>query len=480
MKGLVCNMAISNSKFSSRKFLDGFLQGVQNVHFIGIGGSGMISLVQILHQLGLKITGSDLNESDPLRLARELGVEVANKQVAQNIKNPNLIIYTSAILQSNPELVKAKSSKIPLMERNDVLGQLTNCFSNCVCVSGTHGKTTTTGMIIEILKHNKIDLSAAIGGNLKSIGGYGKLGTDDILVCEACEFANHFLKLHPTHSLILNIEPDHMEYFKTIENLKNSFQQFCEITSHRIIYYGDSADVSDVVEKARFKGQEKWSFGFEQRNDFVLKNVEQIEANRFRFQLNCFGKPVKEIFEICIPGRHNVLNAAGAIAACYNYGDGGLSFESIAQGLKQFKGVKRRFEFVGKVKGITVVDDYAHHPNEIMATLKAAKSFGFKKIWAIHQPFTYSRTQMFLNAFAEALQIADRVVLTEILGSREENLTGIKSEDLAAKIEGSCCFKTQEEAADFVLKNAQPGDLAITLGCGDIYKCADIMVFGKY
>lgn len=459
------------------KFLNNFLRGVQNVHFIGIGGSGMISLVQILHQLGLKITGSDVNESDPLRLARSLGIEIATEQVAQNIKNPDLIIYTAAILKNNPELLQAKNSKIPLLERNDVLGQFTSCFDRSVCVSGTHGKTTTTGMIIEILNSSGINLSAAIGGNLKSIGGYGKLGTDDVVVCEACEFANHFLKLQSTHSVILNIEPDHMEFFKTINNVKKSFQEFCEKTTQCLVYYGDSANVLSVVENAQLKKQKKLSFGFGENNDFVANNIEQIAANRFKFGLSCFKKPVDETFEICIPGRHNLLNALAAIAVCHNMG---LSFFDISQGLKKFKGVKRRFEFIGEVNGITVVDDYAHHPSEVMATLKAAKSFGFRKIWAIHQPFTYSRTQMFLDSFAEALKIADRVVLTEILGSREENLTGIKSEDLAEKIEGCCCFKTQEEAADFVLKNAQPGDLAITLGCGDIYKCANIMVFGKY
>lgn len=459
------------------RFKNEVLQGVKRVHFIGIGGSGMICLVQILHKLGFEISGSDVNESDPVKLARSFGVDVAMNQVAENIKNPDLIIYTDAVLPNNPELKKAKQSGVPMVERSELLGKLSECFSRCINISGTHGKTTTTGMVTEILQHSGIDLSAVIGGNLKSIGGYGKIGADDLFVCEACEFADHFLKLKSTHSVILNIESDHMEYFKTFENLKNSFKQFCEKTTQCLVYYGDSDEVLSVVEESNFKGQEKISFGFKNSNSLIAKNVEKLAADRFRFEISFLKKPVDEVFEISIPGQHNVLNALAAIAIGHSLG---LDFHTIAQGLKKFRGVKRRFEIIGKINGITVADDYAHHPSEVMATLKAAKNFGFKKIWAIHQPFTFSRTKMFLNEFADALKIADRVVLTEILGSREENSIGIKSEHLAEKIEGSCCFKTQEEAAKYVLENAQPGDLAITLGCGDIYKCANIMVFGSY
>lgn len=459
------------------KIKNSFLCNVQKAHFIGIGGSGMIGLAQVLNQLGIKITGSDVNESDPVKLARQLEMEVVMNQVAQNIKNPDLIVYTEAILKNNEELIKAKQSGFSLFERSELLGKFTDCFSRCVCVSGTHGKTTTTGMLIEILRSCGVDLSAVVGGNLKSLGGYGKVGNDDFLVCEACEFANHFLNLNSTHSIILNLEPDHMEFFKTFDNLKKSFQLFCEKTAQCVVYYGDSANVLDVINGAKLKKQNVISFGFEEKNNFVAKQIEQIAADRFRFRVLCFQKPVDEVFEVCVPGKHNVLNALATIAVSHNFG---FKFKDIAQGLKQFKGVKRRFEVVGKVNGVTVVDDYAHHPSEIMATLNAAKQFGFKKIWAIHQPFTYSRTQMFLNSFAQALKIADRVVLTEIMGSREENLTGITSQHLAQKIDGCVCFKTQQEAADFVLKNAKPGDLVITLGCGDIYKCAKIMVFGSY
>ncbi len=455
------------------------LSGTQNIHFIGIGGSGMIGLVQILNQLGLKITGSDVNDSDPIHLAKSIGIEIALKQIPQNIKNPDLIIYTSAILQNNPELLKAKNSKIRLVERNDLLGSLSGQFENCVCISGTHGKTTTTGMVIEILKQKGIDLSALIGGNLKSIGGYGRIGHDDIFVCEACEFENHFLKLRPSHSIVLNIDYDHMEFFKTIENLKNSFKQFCDITTKCIIFCGDDENVKSAINPKALQEKNKTaiSFGISKNNNFFAKNIKQISPNCIKFNLVHNNKEIDQPFQIFVPGKHNILNALAAIALSHSFK---ISFAEIAAGLKKFRGVKRRFEIIGKINGITVVDDYAHHPNEITATLKAAKNFGYGNIWAIHQPFTYSRTQMFLNAFAQALQIADHVILTPILGSREKNLTGITSQHLAEKIKGCVCLPTQQEAAEFVIKNAKPGDLAITLGCGDIYKCAKIMVFGKY
>lgn len=459
------------------KILKKVLNNVHNAHFIGIGGSGMIGLVQILKQLNLNISGSDVNESDPIKLATSLNIPITLTQSKQNIKHPDLIVYTSALLENNEELLQAKQTNIPLMERSELLGKITNCFSKCVCVSGTHGKTTTTALITEILKNAKIDLSAVIGGNLKSIHGYGVLGNDDIIVVEACEFKNHFLKLFPTHSIILNIDQDHMDFFKTPENLKNSFKQFCNQTTNCVMYFGDDTNIQNVISSSNSTGKNFISFGFNNNNTFKAENVTQKSPSHFTFNIKFKQKPIKQIFELNIPGSHNIINALAAIATCHELG---LDFQQIAEGLKNFQGVKRRFEVIGKINGITIVDDYAHHPNEIMATLKAAKNFGFKKIWAVHQPFTYSRTKLFLNEFANALKLADNVVLTKILGSRETNTSKIKSENLAEKIAGSKVFQTQEEAAKYVLKNANDGDLVITMGCGDIYKCARMMAFGKF
>ena len=431
-------------------------------------------MVQILYKKGLKITGSDNNESDILKMVRNLGIKVDMNQKAENIKNVDLIIYTSAVFDDNPELVAAKKSGIKTIERNDLLGYLTTLYSDCVCVCGTHGKTTTTSMLTQILLDSDLDPSAVIGGKLKSIDSYARLGNSQIMVCEACEYANHFLKLDPDISIVLNIDNDHMEYFKTVENLKRSFGKFLNQTKKTIIYNGDDANISDVVSSIDKK---RISFGFLPTNDYYPTNISKISGTRTKFSICRREKIVAKDVEIFVPGRHNILNAVAAAAAAFELK---APVEGILKGLFNFRGVGRRFEFVGEKDGITVVDDYAHHPTEICATLKAAKECGFKKVWAVHQPFTYSRTKMLMNEFAKALGVADRVVLTEIMGSREKNTLGVYAKDLAEKIEGCVWFKTQSEAAQYVLENADPGDLVITLGCGDIYKCAKIMVFGKY
>ncbi len=450
------------------------LDGVKTVHFIGIGGSGMFPLVQILHEKGFEITGSDNNESDTLKMVRNLGIKVNMNQRAENIKNVDLIIYTSAVFDDNPELVAAKKSKIKTIERNDLLGYLTALHSDCVCVCGTHGKTTTTSMLTQILLDSNMDPSAVIGGKLKSINSYARLGNSQIMVCEACEYANHFLKLAPDISIVLNIDNDHMEYFKTVKNLKNSFGKFLNQTTKTVIYNGDDENVSDVVSAVDKK---RISFGFLPTNDFYPTNISRISGTKTKFSICRRGKIVAKDVEIFVPGRHNILNAVAAAAAAFELK---APVEGILKGLFNFRGVGRRFEFIGEKNGITVVDDYAHHPTEIYATLKAAKECGFKKVWAVHQPFTYSRTKMLIDEFAKALGVADRVVLTEIMGSREKNTFGVYAKDLAEKIDGCVWFKTQSEAAQYVLENADSGDLVITLGCGDIYKCAKIMVFGKY
>ena len=452
----------------------GLLDGVKTVHFIGIGGSGMFPLVQILYKKGLKITGSDNNESDILKMVRNLGIKVDMNQKAENIKNVDLIIYTSAVFEDNPELVAAKKSGIKTIERNDLLGYLTTLYSDCVCVCGTHGKTTTTSMLTQILLDSDLDPSAVIGGKLKSIDSYARLGNSQIMVCEACEYANHFLKLAPDISIVLNIDNDHMEYFKTVENLKRSFGKFLNQTKKTIIYNGDDPDVAGVVSPVNKKCI---SFGFLSTNDYYPVNISKISGTRTKFSICHQEKIVAKDIEIFVPGRHNILNAVAAAAAAFELK---ASVGGILKGLFNFRGVGRRFEFIGEKDGITIVDDYAHHPTEICATLKAAKECGFKKVWAVHQPFTYSRTKMLMNEFAEALSIADKVVLTEIMGSREKNTFGVYVKDLAEKIDGCVWFKTQIEAAKYILENADSGDLVVTLGCGDIYKCAKIMAFGKY
>lgn len=450
------------------------LNSKKHIHFIGIGGSGMFPLVEILSDKGFFITGSDNNESNIVRSERERGIKVYMTQDEKNIEGADLIVYSAAIMDDNKELKAALKSNVPTIKRSRLLGEISSNYKNGVCIAGTHGKTTTSSMLTQILIDGDKDPSAVIGGKLKSINRYGVCGKSDIFVCEACEFNDTFLELSPYISIILNIDNDHLDYFKTMDNLKNSFYKFLNLTKDTIIYNGDDENTKEVVGK--IKDKNKISFGFKEDNDYYPTNIENIDGLKGKYTLNKQGKELGEI-ELFVPGKHNILNSLAAIAASDLLG---VSYEKIKIGLKNFKGSGRRFEYIGKINGVTVVDDYAHHPTEIEATLKAAKELNFKRVWVLFQPFTYSRTKALLNEFAQTLSIADKVVLTEIMGSREKNIYNIKSEDLKGLIDGAVVVKTLDDAADYILKNAQNGDLVLTLGCGDVYKAAYIMVNGEY
>jgi len=445
------------------------LRDKKHIHFIGIGGSGMFPIVQILKNKGYYITGSDNNESDILASERKMGIPIYMGHSPENIKGADLIVHSAAIMNDVNELVAARESGVLTVERSQILGLITEQYSNCICVSGTHGKTTTTSMITQILLGAKLDPTAVIGGKLPAIGGYGRAGESENMVCEACEFVDTFLKLSPDIAVILNIDEDHLDYFKTLDNIIKSFNKFAEKATKVIIYNGDDANSASAVKSVN---KPKITFGFNSTNDYYPQNIKQIDNISTAFELMHCGIKLADI-EINVPGRHNVLNAVAACAAAIY---SGVSPEQCAEFIKQFKGAGRRFEFLGKVNGVTIADDYAHHPAELKVTLEAAKKMGYKKVWAVFQPFTYSRTYMLLDDFAKVLSIADRVVMTEIMGSREKNTYNIYTKDLAEKINGSVWFNTFEEIADYVMNNAEDGDLVITLGCGDIYKCAKLML----
>ncbi len=442
------------------------LHDKKHIHFIGIGGSGMFPLAQILHDRGYYLTGSDNNPSSIVEMERALGIPVTIGQKAENIQGADLIVYTVAILPDNPELVAARQSGIPMIERAELLGIINNAHTDSICVSGTHGKTTTSSMLTQILLHAKVDPSAVIGGKLKSIGAYGRVGRSQVMVTEACEYKDHFLQLRPAYAVILNIDCDHMEYFKTLENLKHSFEVFANYSSKGIIANGDDENTMDVISRV---DKPIITFGKGAHCDYRVVGGKALSGVRQRFTLLHKDEVLGDV-ELLVPGEHNQVNAAAAIAAAMELG---ICFDDCKDGLLEFTGSGRRFEVLAEVNGVTVVDDYAHHPAEIAATLKAAKQLDFKRVWAVHQPFTYSRTKLLLNEFAQALQIADVVTLTEIMGSREKNDDfNIYAADLAAKIPGCAWFDTFDEIAAFVASGAKEGDLIITLGCGDVYKAA--------
>lgn len=458
------------------------LKNKKHIHFIGIGGSGMYPLAQILHSQGYFLTGSDNNETETLEAVRKMGIEVFIGQRAENIKGADLIVHTAAIMEDNPELMAARQSGVPVLERAELLGIVTNWYNNAVCVSGTHGKTTATSMITQILYTAGIDLSAYIGGKLPCIGGSGIAGKSDILVCESCEFEDHFLKLAPDISVILNIDADHLDYFGTIENVIKSFRKFAEKTSKCLIINGDDKNTLTAVE-----GLDKKiiTFGLSDKNDWYA-DIKKISGLETLFDVYHNHEYVVTI-ELHVAGKHNILNALASIAVANQLG---ISPQDCKKGLADFRGAKRRFEKLGYEKGITVVDDYAHHPTELEATLTSAMGMGFNKVWAVFQPFTFSRTKILLDDFARVLQIPDKVVLTDIFGSREKNTFGIFTRHLAEKIPNCIWFPQDENAewtderkyfnfgqiCDYICENAQSDDLVITLGCGDAYKIAKMIL----
>lgn len=449
--------------------IDKLLKEIKRVHFIGIGGSGMCPLAEILFNEGYELSGSDNNETDTLARIRNMGIPVVLGQKAENIEGAELIVYTAAILPDNPELLAAKASGIPTYERADLLGAITRMYKDCYCVCGTHGKTTVSSMLTQIMVQCGKDPSAVIGGKLPLIQSNGRVGKTENMVCEACEFKDHFLQLAPDVAIILNVDADHLEYFKNIENIIKSFHKFSTMATKALIVNGDDANTLKSIEGVDSK--DIISFGIDKKNDFYADNIEMVHAFA-HFDVYKKGEKVGSV-KLKVPGYHNVYNALAAIAAAdYN----GIDISEAIASLEQFGGACRRFEILAKTHGLTIADDYAHHPAELKVTLEAAMQMDYNRVWAVFQPFTYSRTKELMDDFAEVLQIPDKCVMTEIMGSREVNTEGIYTSQLAEKIPGSVWFNTFDEVADYVLENAEEGDLIITLGCGDIYKAAKIMI----
>ncbi len=455
------------------------LEGKRHIHMIGIGGSGMYPLAQVLHAKGYYLTGSDNNETDTLAAVRALGIPVQLGQRAENIGDADLVVYSAAIAKTNPERAAAEQSGAAVMERSELLGIVSEWYNNAVCIAGTHGKTTASSMLAQILFTAGIDLSAVIGGKLPAIGGSGRAGSSDIFVCEACEYVDTFLHLSPDIAVILNIDEDHMEYFHTLENLKASFTKFAQKSSRYVLYNGDDANTCDAM--AAVSGKEMIRFGTGADCEWRASDIRHTAQQQTVFTVWHKDEKLGGA-TLLVPGQHNVLNALSAIAAAHLVG---LNFAQCQAGLLAFHGAKRRFDIHANCGGITVADDYGHHPAEIAATLRAAKAMPYRRVIAVHQPFTYTRTERLLDDFAAALSIADIVALTDIMGGRERNTTGIFTRMLAEKIPG-CIWFPQDESVpdsddtrkyqnfdavcDAVCKIAQPGDLIITLGCGDVNK----------
>ena len=445
-----------------------FLHGGVRVHMAGIGGVSMCALAEVLKGMGLAVQGSDMTDSDTVKHLRSVGIPVAIGHSAENLQNCDLVIRTAAIHDENPEIAGAIARGIPVYERAQAWGAIMQHYENAVCFSGTHGKTTTTGMITTMLELAGKDPAAVIGGKLPLIGGYGKAGHGDDVVIEACEYSETFLHLTPFMGVILNIDNDHLEYYGTMGRLKMAFQKFA-LLSRTVVFNMDDRNTVDVVNSI---DRPVFSFGINEEARFRAVNIQEYRPGFYEFDVLELGEQFAHI-KLGVPGYHNIYNA---LAMCCCARPLGLQPADAERAAAEFHGTGRRFEIKGECNGAPVVDDYAHHPTELAATMATAKKMGYKRIIAVHQPFTYSRTKALMDDFAAVLRQADQCVLLPIMGSREVDDGSVKSEDLAAKIPGSIVVDGLESAANWVKQNAREGDLVVCMSCGDLYKACDMMV----
>lgn len=444
-----------------------------HIHFIGIGGISMSGLAEILLQEGFPISGSDAKESELTHKLSGLGASIYYGQSAENIKEDiQLVVYTAAIHPDNPEWKEAQRLGLPLLSRAELLGQIMDNYKISIGVSATHGKTTTTSMITQILLAEHADPTVSVGGILESIGGNIRVGSSDVFLTEACEYTNSFLKLNPRYALILNIEEDHMDFFKDLEDIRNSFREFARKVPKdgKVIINGEITDFQEITDGAQ--GQ-IITFGLAPSNEYYADDI-QFHAQRFTtFSLMHKNQSLGTI-KLHTPGTHNVLNAVAAAAFALELN---ISFDVIAEAFHDFKAPNRRFQYKGTLNNVAIYDDYAHHPQEITAALEAAKTYPHERIICVFQPHTYTRTQKFLKEFAVSLSKADIVVLADIYAAREKNTLGISSADLLQELKklGSECyyFPDFDEIENFLLEKCMNGDMLITMGAGDILQVGE-------
>ena len=445
----------------------------EHVHFIGIGGISMSGLAEILMDEGFTVSGSDAHKSELTEHLEAKGAKIFYGQKAENIIDGiHVVVYTAAVHTDNPEFAAAVEKGLPILTRAELLGQMMKNYQYAVGISGTHGKTTTTSMVTEILLAADADPTISVGGILNSIGGNIRVGGSELFVTEACEYTNSFLSFFPNREVILNIEADHLDFFKDIDDIRHSFRLFAQKLDEKGLLI-INRDIKNYEEISGGLPCRVVTFGHSSESDYSAADITYDTFARPTFNLMEQGKKAGTI-TLGVPGEHNVYNALAAIATAKALG---IPDAAIAEGLLHFTGTDRRFEKKGELNGITIIDDYAHHPQEIAATLKAAHNYPHKKLWCVFQPHTYTRTKAFLDEFAEALSAADAVVLADIYAARETDTLGISSADIASRIEKLGTevhyFPTFEEIEAFLLKNCSTGDLLITMGAGDIVKVGE-------
>lgn len=453
------------------------LSEFKKIHCIGIGGIGLSAIAEILMSRGYQMSGSDMKESEITDKLIEDGAKIYFEHKAENVEDVELIIYSAAVGKDNPELVRAAELGIPAITRAQALGALMSEYDNSIAVSGTHGKTTTTSMVSLILKNAAKEPTILVGGNLPEINGNVYIGTNNYFITEACEYMDSFLSLKPKIEIILNIDSDHLDYFKDIEHITSSFSEFAKLVPEDgvVIAYDANPFVKSVIEGL----PNAVTFGINESCDYYAVDIVFNNDGMPKFDVYHGGEKLCHL-ELTVPGEHNMLNALSAFACSHILG---VEVEDIVKTLEVFKGTQRRFDVLGETKtGIKIIDDYAHHPTEIKATLSAVKNMKHNTLWCLFQPHTYTRTIALMDEFAESFGDADKIVLAEIYAAREKNIHKVSSTALLDKIKAfdpdadACYFEKFDEIVEYVLANAKEGDLVLTMGAGDIYKVGEMIM----
>jgi len=436
----------------------------KHVHLVGIGGVSMRPLGIVLKDMGMLVTGSDMSSSvstDEL-IARGIKVTIGHNE--ENIDGADCVIRTAAAHNDNPEIAAARSAGIPLFERAQAWGVIMQAYKNAVCISGTHGKTTTTSMVTHILMEADVDPTVMIGGYLPLLRAGHRVGNGDTIVLESCEYCDSFLNFSPTLAVILNVEADHLDYFSDLADIQKSFRKFALLSTNGILANGDDPHVITTLE-----GIEHVTFGLKESN---VVHAENIHADWRHLDVICNNAFYCHL-DLKVLGRHNALNALAAAGAAWMLGIPG---EAVSKGLATFSGAERRMQYKGTFRGADVYDDYAHHPDELAATIDAVRTMGYERMIVAFQPHTYTRTKALFKDFVRELQKADHVVLAEIYAARERNTVGISSKDLCDRIDGSVYCRTLQEVTSYLSTIASEGDVILTIGAGDIYKAGEALL----
>lgn len=446
------------------------------IHFIGIGGISMSGFAEYLHNIGFRVSGSDSHQSKITDHLASLGIEVFYGQRAANITpDIDIVVYTAAIMEDNEEFIAAKQKNIPMINRAEMIGQFMLNFEDAIAISGTHGKTTTTSMVSMIFMESGLDPTISVGGILDAIGGNIRMGNSKHFILEACEYMDSFLQFFPRRSIILNIDADHLDYFKTLDNVRHSFHRFAKRLpkNGQLFINGEITDLHEITGDLECEvftyGITDPSYGASGKSyDYYADNIEFDNMSAGSYDLYFRGQFIGRI-RLGVIGLYNISNSLPAVGLAMQ---AGIPIETIKSALSKFKGAERRFEYKGTVGGITIIDDYAHHPTEVAATLSAARAYPHETLWCVFQPHTYSRMKQHLKSFAEALSKADKIVLADIYAAREKNPGDISSRDLAKELTALgkevYYFPSFDEIENFLLQNCINGDLLITMGAGDI------------